>query len=285
MGEGGQEVDSEEEPFFGFSNADIPRPIEIKTEPVEENGDDECMVVKVTRAAVPLPQVLVKKEVEDEDDIDIFHGWSLQDLPRPILIKEEVLEDAADDDMVTASRAAEVVIPDYFVKDPAPPLGDLGPPLVPGDELCDEFDEAQHVTADVITQHVTADVITQHVMTADVINQEQVVQVQEHLVQVQVQEQVVKVQEQFVQMKEQVVLSPEKEKGYQQEQEAAVMVSPQRPVQKLVFNQGQEIQVPPWSCSISARICERACFNFHFTTYRCDVTSGSTDESLVLYLV
>ena len=249
----GQEVDSDEEPFFGFSNADIPRPIEIKTEPVEDDGDDECMVVKVTRAAVPLPQVLVKKEVEDEDDIDIFHGWSLQDLPRPILIKEEVLEDAADDDMVTASRAADVVIPDYFVKEPAPPLADLGPPLVPGDELCDEFDEAQHVTEDVITQHVTADVITQHVttdvitqhVTADVITQAQVVQVQEHLIQVQ--EQVVKVQEQFVQLKEQVVLSPEKEKGYQQEQEAAVMVSPQRPVQKLVFNQGQEIQVAPWS--------------------------------------
>ena len=67
-------------PFFGFSNADIPQPILIKTEPMEvpeggvsgvleEGGDvddDECVVVKVTRAAKPLPQQFIKMEKEEK---------------------------------------------------------------------------------------------------------------------------------------------------------------------------------------------------------------------------
>ena len=58
-----------ESPFFGFSNADIPQPIVIKTEPVEgisDAEDDECVIVNVTKATVPLPSVMVKKEKEDD---------------------------------------------------------------------------------------------------------------------------------------------------------------------------------------------------------------------------
>ena len=78
-----------ESPFFGFSNCDIPQPIVIKTEPVEEGDTMDCVVVKVTKAAKPLPATLIKKEKEDDDDIDTFHGFSLADLPKPIVIKEE----------------------------------------------------------------------------------------------------------------------------------------------------------------------------------------------------
>merc|ERR1719234_2190638 len=89
-----RDISPPDSPFFGFSNADIPQPILIKTEPLEvsEEGivdgglgdddgdeDDECVVVKVSRAAAPLAQVLIKKEKEDENDVDIFHGFSLQE--------------------------------------------------------------------------------------------------------------------------------------------------------------------------------------------------------------
>ena len=35
----------------------------------------------------------VKKEKEDDDDLDTFHGFSLADLPKPIVIKEELIEE------------------------------------------------------------------------------------------------------------------------------------------------------------------------------------------------
>ena len=86
-----RDISPPDSPFFGFSNADIPQPILIKTEPLEvpEEGtadglgadDDECVVVKVTRAAKPLPKAFIKQEKEDENDVDIFHGFSLQELP------------------------------------------------------------------------------------------------------------------------------------------------------------------------------------------------------------
>ena len=125
----------DEDSFCGFSNADIPRPIVIKEELVEED-EEEVVVVKVTRAAVPLPQLLIKKEREDEDDIDIFHGFSLDDLPKPIVIKEEVEEE---EEEVVASRGEQGALPEYWVQEPAPPLG----PVVQGDELEDEFAEAE----------------------------------------------------------------------------------------------------------------------------------------------
>ena len=73
LDENPRDLSPPDSPFFGFSNADIPQPILIKTEPMEvpeggmegileEGGDvdddDECVVVKVTRAAKPLPQHL-----------------------------------------------------------------------------------------------------------------------------------------------------------------------------------------------------------------------------------
>ena len=81
--------EEDESPFYGFSNCDIPQPIVIKTEPLEEGDTVDCVVVKVTKAAKPLPATLIKKEKENNDDIDTFHGFSLADLPKPIVIKEE----------------------------------------------------------------------------------------------------------------------------------------------------------------------------------------------------
>ena len=124
-----------ESPFFGFSNADIPQPIVIKTEPVEgisDAEDDECVIVNVTKAKVPLPSVIVKKEKEDDDDPDIFYGFSITDLPKPIVIKDEPLED------VSAERADEAVLPDFFLNEPEVPLGPTS--NVPGDDLLDEFE-------------------------------------------------------------------------------------------------------------------------------------------------
>ena len=139
-----RDISPPDSPFFGFSNADIPQPILIKTEPLEvpEEGtadglgadDDECVVVKVTRAAKPLPKAFIKKEKEDENDVDIFHGFSLQELPRPIVIKEEAVEN---EEEVTVERGESASIPEYWVKQPEVPLG----PVVPGDDLCDEFTE------------------------------------------------------------------------------------------------------------------------------------------------
>ena len=120
-----RDISPPDSPFFGFSNADIPQPILIKTEPLEvpEEGtadglgadDDECVVVKVTRAAKPLPKAFIKKEKEDENDVDIFHGFSLQELPRPIVIKEEAVENEED---VTVERGESASIPEYWVEQP-----------------------------------------------------------------------------------------------------------------------------------------------------------------------
>jgi len=130
-------------PFFGFSNSDIPQPIVIKTEPVEgisDAEDDECVIVNVTKAAVPLPQIIVKKEKEDDDDLDIFYGFSFDDLPKPIVIKDEPLED------ISAERADGAVIPDFFLNDPEVPLGPTS--NVPGDDLLDEFEATESVAVD-----------------------------------------------------------------------------------------------------------------------------------------
>ena len=97
--------DSDDEEFFGFSNSDIPQPIVIKTEPVEE-GSDECIIVEVSKAAKPLamsPSKIKKEKLEDDDDMDTFHGFSLDDLPQPIVIKEEPL-----DNTVSAERVNNV---------------------------------------------------------------------------------------------------------------------------------------------------------------------------------
>ena len=84
--------DDDESPFFGFNNTDIPQPILIKTEPVEDEDSEDCEVVEVTKASKPLPAIMIKKEKEDLDDLDTFHGFSTSDLPKPILIKEEPSE-------------------------------------------------------------------------------------------------------------------------------------------------------------------------------------------------
>jgi len=131
----GESYSPPDSPFFGFSNADIPQPIVIKTEPVEgisDAEDDECIIVNVTKAAVPLPPVIVKKEKEDDDDLDIFYGFSIDDLPKPIVIKDEPLEE------ISAERADETVLPDFFLNDPEVPLGPTS--NVPGDDLLDEFE-------------------------------------------------------------------------------------------------------------------------------------------------
>jgi len=155
LDENPRDLSPPDSPFFGFSNADIPQPILIKTEPMEvpeggmegileEGGDvdddDECVVVKVTRAAKPLPQQFIKMEKEDEDDVDIFHGFNLQDLPRPIVIKEEAVED---EEEVMVERGESTTIPEYWVQQPEVPLG----PVVPGDDLCDEFSEPAATSA------------------------------------------------------------------------------------------------------------------------------------------
>ena len=60
--------DSDDEEFFGFSNSDIPQPIIIKTEPLEEGGE-ECVVVEVTKASKHLSPLKIKKEKLDDDDL------------------------------------------------------------------------------------------------------------------------------------------------------------------------------------------------------------------------
>jgi len=131
----GEAYSPPDSPFFGFSNADIPQPIVIKTEPVEgisDAEDDDCVIVNVTKATVPLPSVIVKKEKEDDDDLDTFYGFSVNDLPKPIVIKDEPLEE------VSAERADEAVLPDFFLNETEVPLGPTS--NVPGDDLLDEFE-------------------------------------------------------------------------------------------------------------------------------------------------
>ena len=89
-----EETRPESPEFFGFSNCDIPQPIVIKTEPVEDGDSEDCVVVEVTKASKPLPAIqIIKKEIEDWDDFDTFHGFSLADLPKPIVIKEELVDE------------------------------------------------------------------------------------------------------------------------------------------------------------------------------------------------
>ena len=127
-----------ESPFFGFSNSDIPQPIVIKTEPVENCGgdgdEDDCLIVNVMKASKPLPMTMIKKEIEDDDDIDTFHGFSLDDLPKPIVIKEEPVED-----VVSAERADTTNIPEFFIRDAQPPLSSRSNLPEDGHGLLEEF--------------------------------------------------------------------------------------------------------------------------------------------------
>ena len=93
-----EEDERPESPFFGFTNADIPQPIVIKTEPVGETEEEEdCLVVSVSKGAAPA--VIKTEKVEDDDlGVDTFHGFSVEDLPKPIVIKEEADVDDDEDD-------------------------------------------------------------------------------------------------------------------------------------------------------------------------------------------
>ena len=99
--------EDDESPFFGFNNSDIPQPIVIKTEPVEGGVSEDCVVIEVTKASKPLPAIQIKKEKEDYDDLDTFHGFSLADLPKPILIKEEPSENVVSVERLGGSIAAK----------------------------------------------------------------------------------------------------------------------------------------------------------------------------------
>jgi len=120
-----------ESPFFGFTNSDIPQPIIIKTESIEGTEDEEeCTIVRVTKASVPLPALVIKKEKEDENDLEVFHGFSLDDLPKPIVIKEEPVEG------VCAERSGELQLPASVAAEAETNC------TVPGDDLLDEFVES-----------------------------------------------------------------------------------------------------------------------------------------------
>ena len=122
-----EEEERPESPFFGFTNADIPQPIVIKTEPVGETEEEEdCLVVSVSKGAAPA--VIKTEKVEDDDlGVDTFHGFGVEDLPKPILIKEESKEEAPAENETTESVA----------KDPVEPQSNI-----PGDDLLDEFESA-----------------------------------------------------------------------------------------------------------------------------------------------
>ena len=56
---------------------------------MEGNKDDEddVVIVEVRKAAKPV-ELFIKKEIlDDDDDGDAFYGFSLADIPRPIIIK------------------------------------------------------------------------------------------------------------------------------------------------------------------------------------------------------
>ena len=132
--------DSDDEEFFGFTNSDIPQPIIIKTEPVEEGGED-CVIVEVSKAAKPLSPTKIKKEKFDDDDT--FHGFSMDDLPKPIVIKEEPV-----DNNVSAERAT---IPSSSVsKKIQSPVSRETKAHVPGDDILDEFASAKSPSKTVV---------------------------------------------------------------------------------------------------------------------------------------
>lgn len=110
-------------PFCGFLNADIPQPIVIKTELFDPEGsdDDDCVVVDVRKAEKPLPPTMVKKEIEDDDDVEFFYGFQQSEIPRPIVIKAE-----PEDEDVSVERSLDESVTNVV--------------NVPGDDLIDEFE-------------------------------------------------------------------------------------------------------------------------------------------------
>jgi hypothetical protein len=55
---------------------------------VEGNeDDDDCIVVEVRKATKPLEFTIKKEILDDDDEEDAFYGFSLADIPRPIIIK------------------------------------------------------------------------------------------------------------------------------------------------------------------------------------------------------
>ena len=127
-----------ESPFFGFTNSDIPQPIIIKTESIEGTEDEEeCTIVSVTKASIPLPALVIKKEKEDDNDLEVFHGFSLDDLPKPIVIKEEPVEG------VCAERSSELQLPASVAAEAEGLAAEAETNCtVPGDDLLDEFVES-----------------------------------------------------------------------------------------------------------------------------------------------
>lgn len=112
-----KETRPESPEFFGFSNCDIPQPIVIKTEPVEDGDSEDCLVVKVTKATKPLPAIhIIKKEIEDYDDLDTFHGFSLADLPKPIVIKEELVDEETATVTELPEKKVENSVKEYELK-------------------------------------------------------------------------------------------------------------------------------------------------------------------------
>jgi len=128
-----EEEDRPESPFFGFTNSDIPQPIVIKTEPVGDMNDEECVVVSVSKGTAP--PVIKTEKIEDDDlELDTFHGFSLEDLPKPIVIKEEAKEDDVSANITesTSKDPLELVDPKSNI---------------PGDNLLDEFESVEAQTA------------------------------------------------------------------------------------------------------------------------------------------
>ena len=156
-----------ESPFFGFSNSDIPQPIVIKTEPVEDGDSGDCVVVEVTKASRPLPAIQIKKEKEGDDDFDTFHGFSAADLPKPIVIKEELLDEEAkeradhntEDNINERESSQDVIVKgaeigfdqclEKVVETTVVTSNEDNPSLpsepasnIPGDDLLDEFESS-----------------------------------------------------------------------------------------------------------------------------------------------
>ena len=178
-----EEDDRPESPFFGFSNSDIPQPIVIKTEPVSEAGDEECVVVSVSKA--PAPTVVKTEKVEDDDmEVDTFHGFGSDDLPVPIVIKEEAREEVQqeaqqqvqeeatqqvqeetkeeiqkEDEVETQEEAQEKEVSGDVTAAPTTngPVIPVEPKSnIPGDNLLDEFESAGVETVPVVEEPVPA---------------------------------------------------------------------------------------------------------------------------------
>ena len=133
-----------ESPFYGFEASDIPQPIVIKTEPDAEDGDD-CVIVEVTRATKSPLKTLIKKEKvdDDDDDLDTFHGFTLDDLPKPIVIKEEPV-----DDKISVERAESTIVPDVLEKNADPPSDTTLSVSEAEDQLLDELETVDAEDAD-----------------------------------------------------------------------------------------------------------------------------------------